>query len=412
LILQADNASESLKRLRAETETLESQTEDMERRLRDAGVELEGLGDGADTASDQLNSFWGVIGKTISRLQALARQAGLTRAALIGTQIEELRTQQAQIERERLTAQRQGLAGTGMAGGASPIDPVPGGPNARGTVDQRRQAELQKQIDLLERQQKAVLAAGAAGIDLEPATPPAAVEEKKKKAAKGRRGPSEEELERRRARAAAQVASEIEQLEVDRLRIIAELTNSAEDRARAEEEALRADRNAFDRQIALDEDLTKAQRDDLAAARDAADAQRARAIEIERQEGLAREQFERESSDNAWQQELASARGRVDDRTAAQRRATDLRLIDLEFSQREAEATRDYEDAVRRGDQVAERIAQARLARIAELKSLAQQEAFLANQSPMEALRDQLSMSAEEMNEALESVQVRGLRTL
>src|SRR5690606_19726128 len=71
-----------------------------------------------------------------------------------------------------------------------------------------------------------------------------------------------------------------------------------------------------------------------------------------------------------------------------------------------------YEDAVRRGDQVAERIAQARLARIAELKSLAQQEAFRANQSPMEALRDQLSMSAEEMNEALESVQVRGLRTL
>src|SRR5690606_14866750 len=272
VILQADNASERLKRLRAETETLESQTQDMERRLRDAGVELEGLGDGADTASDQLNSFWGVIGKTISRLQALARQAGLTRAALIGTQIEELRTQQAQIERERLTAQRQGLAGTGMAGGASPIDPVPGGPNARGTVDQRRQAELQKQIDLLERQQKAVLAAGAAGIDLEPAAPPAAVEEKKKKAAKGRRGPSEEELERRRARAAAQVASEIEQLEVDRLRIIADLTNSAEDRARAEEEALRADRNAFDRQIALDEDLTKAQRDDLAAARDAADA--------------------------------------------------------------------------------------------------------------------------------------------
>src|SRR5690606_30481645 len=116
--------------------------------------------------------------------------------------------------------------------------------------------------------------------------------------------------------------------------------------------------------------------------------------------------------DNAWQQELASARGRGNDRTAAQRRATDLRLIDLEFSQREAEATRDYEDAVRRGDQVAERIAQARLARIAELKSLAQQEAYLANQSPMEALRDQLSMSAEEMNEALESVQVRGLKNL
>lgn len=201
-------------------------------------------------------------------------------------------------------------------------------------------------------------------------------------------------------------------LEVDRLRIIADLTNSAGDRARAEQEALRAERAAFDRQTALDADMTDAQRADLAAARDAADAQRARAIEIHRMEGLAREQADKEASDNAGQQDLVAARGRVNDRTTAQRRMTDMRLIDLEFSEREAQATREYDDAVRRGDEVAERTAFARLARLEELKALAKAEAQLANQSPMERLRDELDQTAEEMSESLEMVQVRGLRAL
>jgi hypothetical protein len=84
----------------------------------------------------------------------------------------------------------------------------------------------------------------------------------------------------------------------------------------------------------------------------------------------------------------------------------------LQFSQRQAEAQHDYDDAARRGDQVAQDIARQKLDRIQELKALAQQEAALQNQSPLEKLRDELSRTSAQINEDLEGVAVNGLKSL
>ena len=90
----------------------------------------------------------------------------------------------------------------------------------------------------------------------------------------------------------------------------------------------------------------------------------------------------------------------------------ELRLIDLEFSQREDAAMREYNDATHAGDQVAQDIARAKLARIQELKQLAEEEAALQNQSPLQKLRDELNQSAGQIGESLEQVAVDGFGAL
>lgn len=231
-------------------------------------------------------------------------------------------------------------------------------------------------------------------------------------ASEGSGGGNKKEKRDRAARTAAQVQDEIDALNVDILRSRAALTNSAEDRAAAELAALAADRASFERQLDLDDDLKAQQKKDLRAARDAADAQQKRAILIEAAEGLAQERFDRESAANALEQEVVSARGAIQDRTAGQRRVTALRLVDLEFSQREDEAMKAYNDATRRGDEVAADIARSKLARIQLLKQFATEEAKLQTMSPIEAYLDQLPKTAAEVNEAFESIAVSGIQSL
>lgn len=216
----------------------------------------------------------------------------------------------------------------------------------------------------------------------------------------------------RAAELAAQVDDEINRLNVDRLRSVAQLTGSAEDRALADLAALKAERDAFDRGLKLDKELTAAQRRDLKAARDAADAQQDRQIEIERMAGLAREQRAIEAANARLQGEAVQARGQVNDRTAAERYMTDLKLIDLEFADRQQAAEKEYADAVRTGNDVAANIAKAELARLEELRGLAEEAARLRNLSPIEQLREDLNRTRAQIAEDVESVEVRALGNL
>lgn len=232
------------------------------------------------------------------------------------------------------------------------------------------------------------------------------------KGSTGPKGPSAADIAERAAQTAAQVENEIARLGVDRLRSIAQLTGSAEDRAVADLAALKADRDAFARQLKLDKELTDAQRTDLVAARKAADAQAERQIEIERMAGLAREQRELEAARSRLEGEVIRARGEVNDRTAAERYMTDLKLIDLEFKDRQDAATKDYEQAVVAGNDAAAAIAKAELDRLEELRALAEEAARLRNLGPLDQLREDLNRTKAQIGEDIENVEVRGLRTL
>lgn len=254
---------------------------------------------------------------------------------------------------------------------------------------------------------------GAADVPKTGGGASAATPTAKKAASKaGRTGETAEDAARRKAEASARLEDEIARLGVDRLRSVAEITGLSADRAAAELAALKADRESFDRQVVLDNQLNETQRRDLSAARDAADAQRRRAIELDQRAGLAREQLQRESAVNDLDQELNAARGSVNDRTAAQRGMTDLRQIDLQFSKRLDEAQQDYAEAVVAGNTVAADIASAELARLTELRGLAEEAARLRNLSPLEELRDELSQTRGEIAEDFERVEVKALLNL
>lgn len=235
---------------------------------------------------------------------------------------------------------------------------------------------------------------------------------KAKKEPKGPKGESAADKAQRAAELAAQVENEIARLGVDRLRSVAQLTGSAEDRALAEVAALKADRDAFDRQMKLDGELTDSQRKDLKAALDAADAQQDRQIEIERMAGLAREQRELESARARLEGEVVGARGDVKDRTAGERRMTELKLIDIEFSDRQKEAEKAYGEAVRTGNDTAAQIAKSEVGRLVELRQLAEEAARLRNLSPLEQLRDEMNKTRGEIAEDVERVEVRALSNL
>ena len=218
----------------------------------------------------------------------------------------------------------------------------------------------------------------------------------------------------RRARQAlqtqAQVENEIAQYGVERLRSIADLTGSAADRAVAEAAQGLAEREAFERALKLDEDLTDAQRTELRAARAAADAEKRRAIAIRYRQQLAEEKLARESDQRTGEGELVRARGEARDRTAEQRRATELRLIELQFA--EERAQQEAIIASETSTQVEKDIAAAKLARLDELQALAEETARLRNQSPFEAYMRELNRSEAEINEDLERIAVDGLENL
>lgn len=216
--------------------------------------------------------------------------------------------------------------------------------------------------------------------------------------------------ERRALETQARVENEIAQLAVDRLRSIADLTGSANDRAVADMAALQADREAFDRAVALDEDLNDAQRAELSAARDAADAERARAIAVYRRQQLADERLARESDARGGEADLVRARGQANDRTARQRRETELRLIELQYEEERAQLEAII--ASETSTELEKEIARAKLERLGELQALAQETARLRNQSPFEAYLRELNKSEAEINEDLEQIAVDGLDNL
>ena len=393
-----------------------------------AANETAGIGADAATAEPKIWSFANAVDGLTESLYKQAKAARAARIELLA-QKEDEATSRLTEARSNTTAGQVSLAQGGFGkigqgdilGGLGDVGTAAigrlnnffrGGKPARQAESTIADAQAVRAAAVREIERLRNTPIGAADVPAAGGGATPAASGKKTAPKKGPRGETAEEAARRRAVAEARVDDEIARLGVDRLRSVAEITGLAEDRAAAEVAGLEADRKSFDRQVALDEQLTAAQRTDLTAARDAADAQRRRAIEIDRSAGLAREQLQREGAVNRLDQELTAARGAVNDRTAAERGMTELRQIDAQFSQRQDEAEQDYADAVKAGNTVAADIASAELERLTELRALAKEAARLRNLSPLDQLREELSQTRGQIAEDVQRVEVKALRGL
>jgi TP901 family phage tail tape measure protein len=153
---------------------------------------------------------------------------------------------------------------------------------------------------------------------------------------KGGAGKSAADLAREAARNDAQYQDDLGRLRVERLRAEADLSDNARARSRAELASIDEERASYARQLANDEGLGATKRATLLAAKDAQ-------LEIERMvaqrdltDALTREEYDLAKARNDTAQDEVRARLDMVD-SLADRRAGELRLLELQRQQEEAD---------------------------------------------------------------------------
>lgn len=164
LSTQTENAAEKTERFANEAETAKNKADELEGRLRAAGVKIDDVGDSAAEAKGKMEGFTTSIFGAISALQQLAQQKQLN--ALL-----DLGAQRVEIEREIKAARDdvgRSVGRSSAGGGYAGL----GGTNAttsrKAEIEQRKKniADLQEQDEALVRQMEAIATAMANGVDI------------------------------------------------------------------------------------------------------------------------------------------------------------------------------------------------------------------------------------------------------
>jgi hypothetical protein len=132
-------------------------------------------------------------------------------------------------------------------------------------------------------------------------------------------------------------------------------------------------------------------------------------IDLEERERLRNETFDLETAGNRNAQDLLREEAGLA-RTQTERRRIALRLLDLAFSQERAE--QEAVLASERATEAQKRIAKARLEQLNSIQPLAREAARRGTFTPLEGFIDSLPKTTEEINEAIEGIEVQGLRSL
>ena len=141
------------------------------------------------------------------------------------------------------------------------------------------------------------------------------------------------------ARANAQYLDDLGRIRVAEMEALAELTGSYRARYTAETAALDEEMSSFARQTALDDELTDAQRAELTAAKEREIGQRRYIVESRMNAAEATERYELMRAANEGEAELVRLNLDMAD-TAGERRAGELRLLELQRKLEEAELDR------------------------------------------------------------------------
>ncbi len=192
------------------------------------------------------------------------------------------------------------------------------------------------------------------------------------------------------------------------------LASTATQRFEFERQALEQDRKS--RMDQIDKDGPKGSKrynekqvEELKAIEERIDANKRQSVDLKEAEFNGQEQLKLASSSLANAQEMAQLQGGLA-RTAKDRRASDLRLLDLQMQQEKLAldaviANRDSTDADRK-------IAQARLALLPTLRAAQGKQIEQQTMGPLASYLDQIPKTSDEINEALQNVQVNGLDSL
>jgi tape measure domain-containing protein len=224
-------------------------------------------------------------------------------------------------------------------------------------------------------------------------------------------GPSEETLRKRAQKEAERAADALRRFTDDLAReqsdlatALADLSGTVEARRDADLKQIEVERQVRERSINDNDQIDAAKKQQLINLNDENAAARKRLAQQRAQEEINQRtiQRERDRADLAVELLQLSAAAA---RTAQDRRAVELRILDAQFDveRRTLEieaASTDMETALR---------ARARLLALPQLQAGATSQAMRQTQGPLESYLDQLPKSAAEAREALEQVQVNGL---
>jgi tape measure domain-containing protein len=203
----------------------------------------------------------------------------------------------------------------------------------------------------------------------------------------------------KRIKADERYADETEDAAVQIAQAKADATGTAEDRRAAELASIQYEHDATARKITNDENLTAVEKQRLRALNDSVEAARKGAIAAEK-EADDRDQMNALLSANIDNQrsELESQQALA--KTATERRAIALRLLDLQYQQ-ERKAQQDIADDARRSPGERQQ-ARDKIASLGRQYGTDRQGVVRANQTPFESYLDNLNKSPDQINEMAE----------
>lgn len=236
---------------------------------------------------------------------------------------------------------------------------------------------------------------------------------------RGRRGPSAETLARRAEaerlrgeRNEERFRQDLARLNEDLLAARQALVTAADAVAQFEIQQIEIERERVNSAIQAEvtqQRYTQAQADQLIALNDQVAAERVRGIRLQEQDRIDQERLDIASAglDNAMEMEREEG-GLA--RTAADRRASALRLLDLQ--KRQERLALEAVLASRIATDAEKAIAQARLEILDTLYAARRQGAMDQTRSPLRAFLSSLPQTAEEANEAFENVAANGIQSM
>lgn len=171
LAATTEDTTAATERLTAAADEAEAKAASYEKRLRDAGVQVDATGKGADIAADKVAGFAGQMLAAADAALKMAEALRIADLAKIGSRIQEIDREAARlssIETNRPSRQSAGsptgLIGRGVREFVVPLAERITGEKAQGSDG--RLAQLRREREGLERQAVAIAKAAEAGIDL------------------------------------------------------------------------------------------------------------------------------------------------------------------------------------------------------------------------------------------------------
>jgi tape measure domain-containing protein len=322
LAVEARGASVELDKLKSSADQAEAEADNMESRLRSAGVALENVANSGENAADGIDATSRAAAQAQKRLKDLEDQAGIT-----ALKLNQLKLIEARGARDVIAAREQRNV---LANSTGRFATTPGAIAAT----ERQSAvlgEKDREIAALVRQRDAIIAGIKAGVDVSKDSPTPSVASSTGKAKKGRAGssgPSAAEIEQR-------FNSELISLTQQTLSAQQSIAKSADEKAELELRSVELAKTAAIEGIKAEKDYNETQKkrliqqvETLAFEEQARVEQQRQAQLLQEAAELAQEQFDQAREALAFQFETA--------RSQSDRRDIALEMVDLEYRYREA----------------------------------------------------------------------------